>query len=192
MALTRALVPAMKERRWGRVIHISSIMGFRVEGGPQRLLGDESGAIGLARANALELGAFGITVNCIAPGPFPDRLAAEPAFRSGAGRVEQSDRRRPLGQSRRVDRPGTVVGQRRWQLHHRAGAVVDGGFLSPVIVGRRKGHKEHKKRARMETTRFYRFFLCSLCPFAAQPNYNLRDTRLLDRTTEGHIPCARL
>ncbi len=28
MALTRALVPQMKERRWGRVIHISSIMGF--------------------------------------------------------------------------------------------------------------------------------------------------------------------
>ena len=28
MALTRALVPQMKERKWGRVIHISSIMGF--------------------------------------------------------------------------------------------------------------------------------------------------------------------
>src|SRR5690606_10258135 len=28
MALTRALVPQMKERRWGRIIHISSIMGL--------------------------------------------------------------------------------------------------------------------------------------------------------------------
>src|SRR5262249_26795063 len=28
MALTRALVPQMKERRWGRVIHISSVMGL--------------------------------------------------------------------------------------------------------------------------------------------------------------------
>src|SRR4051812_44395823 len=28
MALTRALVPPMKARRWGRIIHISSIMGF--------------------------------------------------------------------------------------------------------------------------------------------------------------------
>src|SRR5213080_2760134 len=27
MALTRALVPQMKERRWGRIIHISSVMG---------------------------------------------------------------------------------------------------------------------------------------------------------------------
>ena len=28
MALTRALVPGMRERRWGRIIHISSIMGL--------------------------------------------------------------------------------------------------------------------------------------------------------------------
>ena len=28
MVLTRALVPQMKARRWGRIIHISSIMGF--------------------------------------------------------------------------------------------------------------------------------------------------------------------
>jgi short-subunit dehydrogenase len=28
MALTRALVPQMKDRKWGRVIHLSSIMGF--------------------------------------------------------------------------------------------------------------------------------------------------------------------
>src|SRR6185312_12057910 len=28
MALTRALVPQMKTRRWGRIVHISSVMGF--------------------------------------------------------------------------------------------------------------------------------------------------------------------
>src|SRR5262245_54302534 len=28
MALTRALAPQMKERRWGRIVHISSVMGF--------------------------------------------------------------------------------------------------------------------------------------------------------------------
>src|SRR5262245_60152680 len=28
MALTRALVPQMKARRWGRIVHISSVMGF--------------------------------------------------------------------------------------------------------------------------------------------------------------------
>jgi gluconate 5-dehydrogenase len=60
MALTRALVPQMKARKWGRVIHISSIMG----------LASKSAVIGLARASALDLGAHNITVNCLAPGPF--------------------------------------------------------------------------------------------------------------------------
>lgn len=70
MALTRAIVPQMKERRWGRVIHISSIMGFISKAGRNSYSATKSALIGLARANALDLGRFGITVNCIAPGPF--------------------------------------------------------------------------------------------------------------------------
>jgi NAD(P)-dependent dehydrogenase (short-subunit alcohol dehydrogenase family) len=70
MALTRALVPGMKTRKWGRVIHISSIMGFVSNEGRSAYSATKSALLGLARANALELGAFGITVNCLAPGPF--------------------------------------------------------------------------------------------------------------------------
>ena len=70
MALTRALVPFMKERRWGRIIHISSIMGFSSAGGRNAYSATKSALLGLARASALDLGPFGITVNCIAPGPF--------------------------------------------------------------------------------------------------------------------------
>lgn len=70
MALTRALVPQMKERRWGRVIHISSIMGLASKEERDVYSATKSALIGLARANALDLGAYGITVNCLAPGPF--------------------------------------------------------------------------------------------------------------------------
>jgi NAD(P)-dependent dehydrogenase (short-subunit alcohol dehydrogenase family) len=70
MALTRALVPQMKERRWGRVIHISSIMGFLSKEKRNVYSATKSALLGLARASALDLGPFGITVNCIAPGPF--------------------------------------------------------------------------------------------------------------------------
>jgi NAD(P)-dependent dehydrogenase (short-subunit alcohol dehydrogenase family) len=74
MALTRALVPQMKDRKWGRVIHISSIMGFTSI--PERNVysATKSALLGLARASALDLGQFGITVNCIAPGPFLTEL----------------------------------------------------------------------------------------------------------------------
>ena len=70
MALTRALAPQMKERRWGRVIHISSVMGFLSKEKRNIYSATKSALLGFARASALDLGPFGITVNCIAPGPF--------------------------------------------------------------------------------------------------------------------------
>ena len=70
MALTRALVPQMKARQWGRIVHISSVMGFVSKEGRNVYSATKSALLGLARASALDLGEFGITVNCIAPGPF--------------------------------------------------------------------------------------------------------------------------
>jgi len=70
MALTRALVPQMKARHWGRIVHISSIMGFVSKEGRDVYSATKSALLGLARAGALDLGSHGITVNCIAPGPF--------------------------------------------------------------------------------------------------------------------------
>src|SRR5262249_10413018 len=81
MALTRALVPQMKERRWGRIIHISSVMGFLSKEKRNGYSATKAAVLGLARASALDLGPFGITVNCIAPGPFltdlPARILSE-------------------------------------------------------------------------------------------------------------------
>jgi NAD(P)-dependent dehydrogenase (short-subunit alcohol dehydrogenase family) len=76
MVLTRALVPQMKERRWGRVIHISSVMAFISKKGRDTYSATKAALLGLARANALDLGEFNITVNCIAPGPFLTDLPA--------------------------------------------------------------------------------------------------------------------
>jgi NAD(P)-dependent dehydrogenase (short-subunit alcohol dehydrogenase family) len=70
MALTRELVPQMMERRWGRVIHISSILGQVSKEGRNAYSATKSALIGLARASALDLGPYNVTVNCIAPGPF--------------------------------------------------------------------------------------------------------------------------
>ena len=70
MALTRELVPGMKERGWGRVIHISSIMGLVSKEGRNAYSATKSGLLGLTRASALDLGEHGITVTSICPGPF--------------------------------------------------------------------------------------------------------------------------
>src|SRR5437867_4782981 len=70
MLLTRALVPQMKSRRWGRIIHISSVMAFASNDGRNVYSATKAALVGMARASALDLGKFGITVNCLAPGPF--------------------------------------------------------------------------------------------------------------------------
>ncbi len=66
---TRAVVPAMKAQRWGRIVNISSGAGRSVSlTGIQAYASAKAGQIGLTRQTAQELGQFGITVNCIAPG----------------------------------------------------------------------------------------------------------------------------
>jgi 3-oxoacyl-[acyl-carrier protein] reductase len=66
---TRAVVPAMKEAAYGRIVNISSGAGRSVSlTGIQAYASAKAGQIGLTRQAAHELGPFGITVNCIAPG----------------------------------------------------------------------------------------------------------------------------
>ena len=67
--LAQAVAPGMKARRWGRIVLISSGAGLGVSlTGIQAYAAAKAGEIGLARQLGHELGAFGITVNSVAPG----------------------------------------------------------------------------------------------------------------------------
>jgi 3-oxoacyl-[acyl-carrier protein] reductase len=66
---TRAVAPAMKEARRGRIVNISSGAGLGVSlTGIQAYAAAKAGQIGLTRQLAHELGPWGITVNNVAPG----------------------------------------------------------------------------------------------------------------------------
>jgi NAD(P)-dependent dehydrogenase (short-subunit alcohol dehydrogenase family) len=130
MALTRALVPPMKERRWGRVIHISSVMGFLSKEKRDCYSATKAALLGLARASALDLGPFGVTVNCIAPGPFLTELPG--SLLSDAEKKAFADRT-ALG---RWGRPEELVGPA-LLLASDAGSyitgqtlIVDGGYVT--------------------------------------------------------------
>jgi acetoacetyl-CoA reductase len=66
--LCRAVVPAMRERGFGRIINISSINGQKGQFGQTNYAAAKAGMIGFTKALALENAAKGITVNAVCPG----------------------------------------------------------------------------------------------------------------------------
>ena len=76
--LIQAALPAMKAHQFGRVINISSSAGRMVSTlGGAHYTASKAGLLGLTRAAAKELGAFGITVNAICPGMIDTELTHE-------------------------------------------------------------------------------------------------------------------
>jgi 3-oxoacyl-[acyl-carrier protein] reductase len=67
--MTRAVAGGMKAAGWGRIVNISSGAGRSVSlTGIQAYTSAKAGQIGFTRQLAHELGPYGVTVNCIAPG----------------------------------------------------------------------------------------------------------------------------
>jgi NAD(P)-dependent dehydrogenase (short-subunit alcohol dehydrogenase family) len=130
MALTRALVPQMKARRWGRVIHIASIMAFLSKEKRNGYSATKSALLGLARASALDLGAYGITVNCIAPGPFLTDLPM--SLLSDAEKQTLSDHTAlgRWGDPKELVGPALLLASDAGSYITGQTLVVDGGFLA--------------------------------------------------------------
>jgi gluconate 5-dehydrogenase len=129
MALSRALVPQMKLRRWGRVIHISSIMGLASKDARNAYSATKSALLGLARASALDLGAYNVTVNCIAPGPFltdlPGTLLSDEQKQALADRTALGR----WGDPRELAGPALLLASEAGSYITGEVLVVDGGSL---------------------------------------------------------------
>ena len=130
MALTRAFVPGMRERGWGRVVHVSSIVALAAAPARSVYAATKAGLIGMCRAQALELGESGVTVNCIAPGPFLTDLPAAKLTEEQRLHIGNRTALKRWGQTDELVGPALLLASDAGSYMTGSVIVVDGGILS--------------------------------------------------------------
>lgn len=105
--VTRAFLPDMLERGWGRVITMSSVSAQRGGGvfGKVPYSSAKAAVLGFTRALARELGDSGVTVNAVTPG------AVDTAIRVGSTEEQEAAIRRdiPLGRTATTREVASVI-----------------------------------------------------------------------------------
>ncbi|GLU37345.1 SDR family oxidoreductase [Pseudomonas sp. NBRC 100443] len=129
--LVQRLLPLLREAATAedpaRIVNIGSIGGLRISGRENyAYVASKAGLHHLTRALAKRLGSENITVNAIAPGPFPSKLTESAPAEARAALCKQVPRGR-FGDEQ--DIAGTVI-----YLSSRAGAYVTGSLI-PVDGG---------------------------------------------------------
>jgi 3-oxoacyl-[acyl-carrier protein] reductase len=66
--LNREAIKKMMKVRYGRIINISSIVGFTGNAGQANYAASKAGLVGMTKSLALEVASRNITINCVAPG----------------------------------------------------------------------------------------------------------------------------
>jgi len=125
--VTRAVLPAMKSRRYGRIVNVSSTSGpVQAYAGDAGYHAAKAGMVGFTRATALETAGHGITVNAVAPGWIA--TGSQTSVEAEAGR------RTPVGRSGTPEEVGAVIaflGSREASYVTGQLVVVDGGNCLP-------------------------------------------------------------
>ena len=141
--LARAVLPGMKERRWGRILNVTSIAAKQPIEGLMLSNSLRAAVIGFARTLANEVAPFGVTVNNLLPGyTRTDRvqeLARAAGGKTGASDtdiVSKWEREIPMG---RLGEPREFAALAAFLASERASYItgssiaVDGGWIRSLL-----------------------------------------------------------
>ena len=110
---TRAALPSMLERKWGRIINIASIAAKAGAPYIAAYAASKHGVLGLTRSVALEVAASGVTVNAICPGYVETEMVARGVeritTRTGRSAEEALDTLRRMSPQNRLVTPEEVA-----------------------------------------------------------------------------------
>ncbi|MDL4771533.1 SDR family NAD(P)-dependent oxidoreductase [Actinomadura xylanilytica] len=120
MQLTRALLPGMTGRGWGRLVFVSSDGARAGSGGEGAYAATKSGLFGLAKTLAREAARGGVTSNVVCPGP-TDTPMVRTVADAHPGLLDKLAKQIPL---RRIGRPDDIAGLVAFLCTDRAGYVT--------------------------------------------------------------------
>jgi 3-oxoacyl-[acyl-carrier protein] reductase len=141
--LTRAVLPGMQERRWGRIVNVTSMAAKQPVDGLILSNSIRAAVTGMARTLANEVAAQGITVNNVLPGyTRTDRLVElSEAMAKAEGRAPADvvARWEALTPARRLGEPRELAALVAFLVSERAAYItgqsiaVDGGFIRGLL-----------------------------------------------------------
>jgi NAD(P)-dependent dehydrogenase (short-subunit alcohol dehydrogenase family) len=93
----RGVLPTMIAQRYGKIVNVGGTFGMRGRAGRMAYSASKWGLRGMTKSFALEVGAYNINVNCVAPGMvdgprFRDKVCADMAKRLGISTAEAAER----------------------------------------------------------------------------------------------------
>ena len=124
--VTQAFVRSMISRKSGAILNISSVWGVHGASCEVAYSASKAGMIGMTKALAKELGASGITVNCIAPGVIDSPMNSSHLSKEELAELAENTPLMRLGRAEEVAQAVCALAENRFITGQVLG--VDGGF----------------------------------------------------------------